>query len=264
MWKYSVSEWVLNEPTTERAIECAAAAGLDAIELTASASFDPAAARRLVDALGLQVSGISPGVSADRDFAAASATQRRAAIAHLRHCIEMAQELSASIVVVVPSDRTKSASPGERGEAIERAAEAIREAVRDLGEGGPRVALEPLNRYETYLVHTLADADDLRRRIDHPCVGLMADTFHMNIEEDNVQRVLDQYGKHLVHIDLADNQRREPGSGDFDFKAFLSHLAAVGYEGWLNLECMPADRRAIQEGRRHVEAFAASYCVEHR
>ena len=214
VWKYSVSEWVLNEPTTERAIECAAAAGLDAIELTASASFDPVAARRLVDALGLQVSGISPGVSADRDFAAASATQRRAAIAHLRHCIEM--------------------------------------------------ALEPLNRYETYLVHTLADADDLRRRIDHPCVGLMADTFHMNIEEDNVQRVLDQYGKHLVHIDLADNQRREPGSGDFDFKAFLSHLAAVGYEGWLNLECMPADRRAIQEGRRHVEAFAASYCVEHR
>ena len=160
------------------------------------------------------------------------------------------------VVVVIPSFRTAEASPPERRQALERSAATIHEAIVGLGDEGPQLALEPLNRFETYLLHTLGEADEMRRYIDLPRVGILADAFHMNIEEDDMAGALAAYGRHIVSVDIADNQRRRPGSGQLDFRAFLAGLSQVGYRGWLNMECVPADEHSLRAGRRHIEAIA--------
>ena len=116
------------------------------------------------------------------------------------------------------------------------------------------IALEALNRYETHLLRTLADADELRQMIDLPNVQLMADVFHMNIEEDSIAAALRAHLEHVVHVHLADNQRREPGSGQLDFGAVFQVLAERGYDGALAMEFLPATDEAIRAGREWVQA----------
>jgi sugar phosphate isomerase/epimerase len=118
------------------------------------------------------------------------------------------------------------------------------------------IALEALNRYETHLVRTLADADELRRRIDLPNVELMADVFHMNIEEDSIAASLSAYVDHIVHVHLADSHRREPGSGHLDFAAVFDALAGGGYTGAFAMEFLPATDAALRAGREWVQARA--------
>jgi D-psicose/D-tagatose/L-ribulose 3-epimerase len=260
-WRLSASEWALGEVTTARAVERVAAAGLDGIELTARWPFDPAALRKLLDANGVVASGISPGYSLARDLSHVEDELRLRAITHLRQCLEMAQELDAPIVVVVASDRTAPLTTEQRRGAVARAAASIMTALDRAGTPGPRLALEPLNRYETSLVHTLAEADDLRILTGSARVGLMADTFHMNIEEDDPVAALRNVAGHIVHIDLADNQRHHPGTGNIDFPSIFTVLHQAGYEGWLNLECLPADEECLSAARRYISAVASSLAV---
>lgn len=98
-WRLSASEWALGEVTTARAVERVAAAGLDGIELNARWPFDPVALRKLLDANGVVASAISPGYSVARDLSHVQDEPRQQGVIHLRRCLEMAQELSAPIVV---------------------------------------------------------------------------------------------------------------------------------------------------------------------
>ena len=116
------------------------------------------------------------------------------------------------------------------------------------------IALEALNRYETHLLRTLADADELRRLIDLPNVQVMADVFHMNIEEDSIAAALRAHAEHIVHVHLADSQRREPGSGHLDFPAVFEALAASDYDGALAMEFVPVTDAAMRAGREWVQA----------
>jgi sugar phosphate isomerase/epimerase len=123
-----------------------------------------------------------------------------------------------------------------------------------MATDGVEIALEALNRYETHLLRTLADADQLRRLIDSPNVRLMADVFHMNIEEDSIAASVRAHAAQIVHVHLADSQRREPGSGHLDFAAVFEALADNGYTGALAMEFLPATDVAIRAGREWVEA----------
>jgi sugar phosphate isomerase/epimerase len=116
------------------------------------------------------------------------------------------------------------------------------------------IALEALNRYETHLLRTLADAEGLRRLIDSPRVQLMADVFHMNIEEDSLPAALRAHAEHIVHVHLADSQRREPGSGHLDFDPVFEVLGDTGYSGAFAMEFLPASDAAIAAGREWVQA----------
>jgi sugar phosphate isomerase/epimerase len=250
----SVSEWTLQAPSTAEAIERVARAGYPAIELAAVPELDVAAARQHLDAHGLTVTSmcwIGLGYP-DRDCAHESASIRRKAGDYLRMCLEQARSLDADVLVLVPTFRTQPDQTGRRAE-LERAAQTIAGAARDSGKR-PVIALEALNRYETHLLRTLADADELRRMIDLPNVRLMADVFHMNIEEDSVAGALGAYIEHVAHVHLADNQRREPGSGQLDFRAVFEVLAEHGYDGALAMEFLPATDQAISAGREWVQA----------
>ncbi len=115
------------------------------------------------------------------------------------------------------------------------------EALVELGahavEAGSVLFLEPLNRYEDYLVNTLADAVSVVEEVGSPGVAVIADTYHMSIEEvDCAQSILDA-GAHIQHVQLGDSNRLEPGAGHYDWPATLAALDTIGFDGWLAMEC---------------------------
>ena len=251
----SVSEWTLEAANTSEAIDRVAAAGYPAIEIAAVPELDVRAARERLDARGLTVSSmcwIGLGYP-ERDCAHESERIRRQAGDYLRTCLDQAHALGAGTLVLVPTFRTQPDASGREAE-LDRAAQTISGAIDGISSDGVVIALEALNRYETHLLRTLADADRLRRLIDSPNVQLMADVFHMNIEEDSIAASVRAHAEHIVHVHLADNQRREPGSGHLDFGSVFEALADNGYTGALAMEFLPATDVAIRAGREWVEA----------
>ena len=251
----SVSEWTLEAASTGEAIDRVAAAGYPAIEIAAVPELDVRAARERIDARGLTVSSmcwIGLGYP-ERDCAHESERVRRkpattCAAASSRRT-RSAPGRSCSFPRFAPS-RT---GPAVRQSSIVRRTRSAAPSTDGRGEGLV-IALEALNRYETHLLRTLDDADELRRMIDSPNVRLMADVFHMNIEEDSIAAALRAHAEHIVHVHLADSQRREPGSGHLDFAAVFEALADDGYTGPLAMEFLPATDAAMRAGREWVEA----------
>jgi sugar phosphate isomerase/epimerase len=103
---------------------------------------------------------------------------------------------------------------------------------------GATVLLEPLNRYEDFMCNTLAQGVSYCKALKHTNVMLMADLFHMGIEEANSSRALEDAIVHLKHIHVADSNRYEPGQGHTDFKTIFATLKRLGYSGYLAFECM--------------------------
>jgi D-psicose/D-tagatose/L-ribulose 3-epimerase len=251
----SVSEWTLGAGSTGEAIDRVAAAGYPAIELAAVPELDVRAASERLDAHGLTVSSmcwIGLGYP-ERDCAHESERIRRQAGDYLRLCLEQAGALGAGTLVLVPTFRTEPDRTGREAE-LDRAAQTIARAIDVMSADGVVIALEALNRYETHLLRTLADADELRRMIGSPNVRLMADVFHMNIEEDSIAASLRAHAADIAHVHLADSQRREPGSGHLDFAAVFAALAENGYTGTLAMEFLPATDAALRAGREWVQA----------
>jgi sugar phosphate isomerase/epimerase len=232
-----------------------ARAGYPSIELAATASLDVRSARALLEASGLGISSLCGMSDPNRDCADARSQLRRRAGDYLRASLEQAHMLGAAVLIVVPTYQPEG-DPAEREAELDRAADTIRGAAQAAGLGGPKIALEALNRYETHLIRTLDDAEVLRQRIDLPNVELMADVFHMDIEEDSIPEALRAHAEHVVHVHLADNQRREPGSGHLDFDASFQALADSAYSGALTMEFLPATDAALRSGFEWVAARA--------
>jgi D-psicose/D-tagatose/L-ribulose 3-epimerase len=98
------------------------------------------------------------------------------------------------------------------------------------------VAIEPLNRFETYFLNTAADAVALCDQINHPNVGILFDTFHANIEEKNIGQAYRTVAPHLKHVHTCENDRGIPGSGHVEWKDVFQALRDIRYDGWLTIE----------------------------
>lgn len=117
--------------------------------------------------------------------------------------------------------------------------------VAALQELGPVAAanktlflLEPLNRYEQHYLRRLADGVRVIEAAGKPAgVALLADFFHMHIEENSTPAALREAREWVRHVHLADNTRQEPGTGDIDFTAAFRVLVEGGFTGWLAYEC---------------------------
>ncbi len=104
-------------------------------------------------------------------------------------------------------------------------------------ETGTIIFLEPLNRYQDHMINTLADARAYieKNKLDH--VKIIADFYHMNIEEDDISQSLYTHKDLIGHIHVADNHRYQPGSGSLDFRKQFNQLKQNGYEGYITFEC---------------------------
>ena len=116
---------------------------------------------------------------------------------------------------------------------------------------GVTVIIEPINRYESNFLNSVDDAAHLLARLNSPNVGIMADVFHMNIEDDDICASLERNRAFVRYVHIADSNRKAPGMGHTDFQKIVSTLRSIGYGGWLGMEILPGDdpdemaRRAV-------------------
>ena len=129
----------------------------------------------------------------------------------------------------------------------------LREALNELGERakakGIKLILEPLNRYETEIINSLADGMEMIRSLSTDNVALLADLFHMNIEEDSLPGAVRAAKGFIGFVHLADSNRRPAGLGHTGFEEIIEALKAIGYEGYVSAEALPypdPDRAAAQ------------------
>lgn len=113
----------------------------------------------------------------------------------------------------------------------------LEEVGRYAEKLGTTLALEPINRYETRFFHTLEDAVGICRETGIPNIKIMADLFHMSIEEQNIAESIIGAREYIRHIHLSDSGRLLPGHGNIDFRAVFAALKEIGYAGYMALEC---------------------------
>jgi 5-keto-L-gluconate epimerase len=145
------------------------------------------------------------------------------------------------------------------GQAWRWVANALRECCDEAGRRGVRIALEPVNRYETSLVNNVAEGLALIAEVTAPNLGLLFDTFHANIEEPSIEASIAAAAGRLYHVHVADSNRWHPGAGHLDFARLLDAFRATGYAGFVSGEFMPlpdADAAAVR-GLRHLRAIHA-------
>ncbi|HKQ85939.1 MAG TPA: sugar phosphate isomerase/epimerase family protein [Candidatus Acidoferrales bacterium] len=213
-------------------------AGLDGIEIgiLAPASFPAKAIRRELEKTGLECTTcavIPPGASLISD----DAEQRRKALAHLEECIKLAADAGSRILagpmyspVGYFSRRRRTADEWKRG------VEGWQELAPIAAKNNMPIAIEPLNRFETYFLNTIADTAEFCNDVGDENVGLLTDTFHANIEEKSIGRALRQAGKHLKHVHTCENDRGIPGTGNVNWPEFFETIKALSYDGWMVIE----------------------------
>jgi D-psicose/D-tagatose/L-ribulose 3-epimerase len=213
-------------------------AGLDGVE---TPIFDPpsypaAAIRREVaqNQLALTACTVMPrGVSlGDADPAV-----RRRGREHIASCLKAAAEAGGELLVG-PMYSPVGEFTGIRrtGEEWRRAVESWRSLRQVVADTNVTVAIEPLNRFETYFLNTVADAAAFCDEIGDHRIGVLIDTFHANIEEKSIGDVLHLAGRHLKHLHTCENDRGIPGSGNVNWPEFFSAVREIGYDGWLTIE----------------------------
>ena len=119
--------------------------------------------------------------------------------------------------------------------------EALTELAGHAAAEGVWLAVEPINRYEDFMVNRLEQAVDLGEEVERATgsasVRVCADLFHMNIEEDDLAAAIRAAGPRIAHVHVDDTNRLQPGTGHMDFAGVFAALRDVGYDGWLTFEC---------------------------
>jgi D-psicose/D-tagatose/L-ribulose 3-epimerase len=125
---------------------------------------------------------------------------------------------------------------GPTEEEFKRAADVHREVADEAQRQGVCLAIEFLNRFECYFLNTTAAAAAYARRVDHPNFKALFDTFHANIEEEDLPEAFSENAAEIAHVHVANNDRGVPGRGHIDFPAIFRAIKTSGYDGWLTIE----------------------------
>jgi sugar phosphate isomerase/epimerase len=249
--KLAAQENLLPGRTLEEKFEFATSIGFDGIELLGDGSF----AGRVRELRAARAAGVvMPTVclQADHFIGDFDAERRRGAVQRMRELLSTIAE-AGGFGAITPAaygmfSRKLPPFTPPRSQQDDRAV--LVEALTVLGEhaaaAGAVVLLEPLNRYVDHMVNTLAGGASLVRAVGLPSVRLVADTFHLNIEEADIPASIAAAAPYLAHVQLSDSNRLEPGAGHLDWAQCTAALAAVGYGGWAAVECvLSGEPRAV-------------------
>ena len=219
-----------------------AAWGYDGVELAVR---DPALVHgkelaRVVQAYGLDVPALGTGQAWGEEklsFTSADPEVRAAAITRIQSHIPLAARLNALIIIGLIRGITPAGQTHEQSMAY--FADAMAACARAAQAEGVKLVIEPLNRYETDLLHTVAEGLAFIDQVAFENIGLLLDTFHMNIEEPSIVDSIRLCGDRIFHFHVADSNRWYPGAAHLDFGAILSTLKATGYQGYVSGEFLP-------------------------
>ncbi|MFC4778884.1 TIM barrel protein [Paenibacillus sp. GCM10023252] len=241
MFQYSYDSLVYHGESIEESVRRVARYGYDALELVGEpAQYDVSEVRRLTAEYGIGVSSICSIYHQDRDLSHPEASKREQGVEYVKRVAELAAETGAPVMIVAPAANMRIHPFTSAGEEWKLAAESIRAGGEYAASLGVKLCIEAWNRYETYMLNRVDQCLDMMRQVDLPNVGVMGDTFHMNLEEADIADAIRKCGSSLFHIHLADSNRAAPGTGHLAFRPVLQALKDIDYSGFLTFELLPA------------------------
>ena len=162
---------------------------------------------------------------------------RRAGVRFIRKCINVAVKIGCKTIAgpLYSPVGFISGSPRRSGE-WKRAIRCYKEIAKMAEDKGVSIAIEPLNRFETYFLNTAADASKFVQEINHPSIGILFDTFHANLEEKDVPKAIISCNSLITHFHISENDRGIPGTGHLDWRRISDALQRISYGGYLVIE----------------------------
>lgn len=233
--------WIFWEDLTE-GISKAAQYGFDAIELFVSSgnAIDPEKLKKSLVLNGLELSAVGTGagkVIHGLTLSDAHLETRKKALDYVKEIISFGSIFNAP--AIIGSMQGNAIDAASRNDSLEILAESLRELSNFAAERGTYLIYEPLNRYETNLLNSLAQGAEFidQHHLEH--VTLLADLFHMNIEENDLAKSLVDYAKYIGHIHFADSNRRPMGEGHTDMAAIAKAIQSINYPYFISAEAFP-------------------------
>jgi D-psicose/D-tagatose/L-ribulose 3-epimerase len=228
-------------------------AGLDGIEIARFdfAGFPAAEIQRETERIGLETI-LCSALTGDASIITDDAGVRQRSLSFLIDGIRVAAELGAKLFVG-PFLSAVGLKHGRRRtrEEWQRGIDSVRSLGETLATHDVTMAVEPLNRFETYALNTAEDAFALCEAVGHPNIGILYDTFHGHIEEKDTGDAIRRTNKRLKHVHTCENDRGIPGSGQVRWDKVSAALNDVGYDGWL----------VIESFGQNVPEIAAAACI---
>lgn len=265
MYQYSMTQWIVGNEKIEHSFERLKKYGYDGIEFAAEPyTTDQDKMVRLLKEYGLSCTSLCGIFPEDRDLTTDDPDEAARAVQYIKDNVDFAKKVGAPYMIVVPSPvgRTEPLPNRSYERAWANAVRNVRAAAEYAESQGIRLAIEAINRYETYLVNTLTKALSFVKEVNHPAVGLMADMFHMSLEENNIGASLRMIAPYLMHVHAADNTREAAGLGNTDFKEMFYVLRDIGYQGPITMEFMPRLANPYASGDVETQAKAMERYAE--
>jgi sugar phosphate isomerase/epimerase len=226
----------------EISIPKARAAGFDAVELfTASAdAVNPDKLSRLLDEDDIKLAAVGTGAGKalhNLQLASPDKTIRRKARDFISQMIEFGAQFGAPAIIGSMQGCVEEGV--EREQALTWLAESLDKLGQKADSRGVNLIFEPLNRYETNLINTLGDGIDIIKSLNCDNVFLLADLFHMNIEEESIADSFRAAAKYIGHVHFVDSNRLPAGMGHIDLDEVAKALSEIGFEGYASAEALP-------------------------
>src|SRR3954470_11850860 len=271
--KLAMHNWMRAEPV-ETTIRRLARYGYDAIEISydsvelAPGAPGTAAVREILKETGIECVGSISLMFAGRDLIHADAAVRESSIDYLKSCVTMIKELrdghgdGPGTMSIVPSEVGKVQAMASPEEEWAWAIEGLKAVDAHASAEGVRIALEPLNRFETNFLNRHDQALLLAQEVGDD-VGVCLDLYHMNQEEADVLQAFRNAGERLFDVHVADNNRMACGQGQLDWAGIIATLKELGYDGSLTVEFVPPlDRTPANPYKNAMAAADASLTAE--
>jgi len=255
LWTTSVSK------KHEALLQDIKATGFDGVEIPVFVGVpdDYRKLGEMLDRIGLERTAVSAMGDPAMNLISPDAATRKAGIDYMKWAIDCSAALGADRLSG-PLHSTLGAFSGSGPTAAEKKRSvASQRAIGDhAGKKGVIIGLEALNRFECYLVNTMADLSEHIDAIDRPHIKAMYDTFHANIEEADPIGAYTRNRRNVVHIHISENDRGVPGRGNIPWKETFSAIRKSGYDNWLTIESFGRSLKDLAAATKVWRDFAES------
>lgn len=256
---FGISTWVFTSPFQTSSIDLLfpkiAEMGFDTVEIAVEdpSLIDGLAVKRALDRYQLKAI-VCGAFGPDRDLTHEDPRVHKQCMDYISSCMDLCvlwgvPFFSGPMYSAV--GKARMLEPDQRKAEWNLAVKNLRLVCDMAANRGLKIAIEPLNRFESDLINTAEDVSRLVEDINHPAAGILLDGFHMNIEEPDLFKAITLAGDKLLHIQVAENYRGTPGSGQTNWQEYKRALETIRYEGTVTIETFtPANK-----------ALAAAVCI---
>jgi D-psicose/D-tagatose/L-ribulose 3-epimerase len=251
--KYGVSTWLWTSPFTTASIESLfpkiSEMGFDVVEIAVEdpSLIDIKAVKKALTQYNLEAV-ICGAFGPARDLTNEDPAVHKNCFAYIASCLDFCVEVNTPFFggpMYSAVGKARMLPPEKRKAEWDLAVKNLRTVCDMASSRGLQIALEPLNRFESDLVNTAQDVARLINDINHPAAKIMLDGFHMNIEERDIEKAIALAGDNLIHMQVSENYRGTPGTGQTRWDDYRRGLESINYTGIVTIESFTPENKEL-------------------